>query len=144
MGTTQKVGNFTGVTVEKYEGTVKYNGYKINVIDLSGTYSLTAYSPEEVIARNYIIEERPDIVIDVVDGTNLERNLFLTTQLMELEVDVLVALNMYDEVEKQNIKVELPQLEKLLGSHIIPTSAVKKQGLRPLVSAMAKELGISG
>jgi len=133
VGTTQKVGNFTGVTVEKCEGTVKYNGYKINVIDLPGTYSLTAYSPEEVIARNYIIEERPDIVVDVVDGTNLERNLFLTTQLMELEVDVLVALNMYDEVEKQNIKVELPQLEKLLGSHIIPTSAVKKQGIDSLL-----------
>jgi len=133
VGTTQKVGNFTGVTVEKFEGIVKFNGYKINVVDLPGTYSLSAYTPEEVIARNYIIEERPDIVIDVIDGTNLERNLYLTTQLMELEVDMLVALNMYDEIEKQNIRIELPQLEKLLGSHIIPTSAVKKQGIDSLL-----------
>ena len=133
VGAHQKVGNFTGVTVEKTEGSVNYKGYKINIIDLPGTYSLTAYSPEEVVARNYIIEEKPDVVVDVIAGSNLERNLYLTTQVMELEVDMLVALNMWDEVEKLGIKIDLPQLEALLGSHIIPTSALKKQGIDPLL-----------
>ena len=122
VGANQKVGNFTGVTVEKFEGTIKHKDYKINVIDLPGTYSLTAYSPEEVVARDYIIEEKPDIIIDVVAGSNLERNLYLTTQIMELEADILVALNMYDEVLKQEIKIDISQLEALLGSHVIPTT----------------------
>ncbi len=132
-GTHRKVGNFTGVTVEKTEGIVKYKGYRINVVDLPGTYSLTAYSPEEVVARNYIIEEKPDVVIDVIAGSNLERNLYLTTQVMELEVDMLVAINMWDEVEKLGIKIDLPQLEALLGSHVIPTSASKKFGIESLL-----------
>ncbi len=132
-GTHQKVGNFTGVTVEKTEGIVEYKGYRINIVDLPGTYSLTAYSPEEVVARNYIIEEKPDVVIDVIAGSNLERNLYLTTQVMELEVDMLVALNMWDEVEKLGIKIDLPQLEALLGSHVIPTSASKKTGIDSLL-----------
>ena len=129
----RKVGNFTGVTVEKTEGSVDYKGYKINIIDLPGTYSLTPYSPEEVVTRDYIIEEKPDVVIDVIAGSNLERNLYLTTQVMELEVDMLVALNMWDEVKKLGIKVDLPQLEALLGSHVIPTSASKKQGIESLM-----------
>ena len=133
VGAHQKVGNFTGVTVEKTEGSIDYKGYKIKIIDLPGTYSLTAYSPEEVVTRNYIIEEKPDVVIDVIAGSNLERNLYLTTQVMELEVDMLVALNMWDEVEKLGIKVDLPQLEALLGSHVIPTSASKRQGIDSLL-----------
>ncbi|MDA3810373.1 MAG: ferrous iron transport protein B [Spirochaetaceae bacterium] len=132
-GTHQKVGNFSGVTVEKYEGFINYKDYKINLIDLPGTYSLTAYSPEEVVARNYIIEEKPDVVIDVIDGTNLERNLYLTTQLMELEVDALYAINMYDEVEKQDIKIDLRQLQTLLGSHVVTTSAAKNIGIERLL-----------
>ncbi|MBN2656940.1 MAG: ferrous iron transport protein B [Spirochaetales bacterium] len=128
-GAHQKVGNFSGVTVEKYEGFVRYKDYKINLIDLPGTYSLTAYSPEEVVARNYIIEERPDIVIDVIDGTNLERNLYLTTQIMELEVDVLYAINMIDEVEKQGIEIDIQQIQKLLGSHVVTTSAARHLGI---------------
>nr|WP_281389015.1 ferrous iron transport protein B [Spirochaeta isovalerica] len=128
-GAHQKVGNFSGVTVEKYEGFVKYKDYKINLIDLPGTYSLTAYSPEEVVARNYIIEEQPDVVIDVIDGTNLERNLYLTTQIMELEVDALYAINMIDEVEKQGIEIDIPQIQKLLGSHVVATSASKHIGM---------------
>ncbi len=132
-GTHQKVGNFSGVTVEKFEGFVKYKDYKINLIDLPGTYSLTAYSPEEVVARNYIIEEKPDVVIDVIDGTNLERNLYLTTQLMELEVDALYAVNMIDEVEKQGIKIDLHQLQTLLGSHVVTTSAAKNKGIESLL-----------
>ena len=132
-GTHQKVGNFSGVTVEKYEGYIKYRDYEINLIDLPGTYSLTAYSPEEVVARDYIIEEKPDVVIDVIDGTNLERNLYLTTQLMELEVDALYAINMFDEVEKQNIQIDLHQLQTLLGSHVVTTSAAKNQGIDSLL-----------
>jgi len=128
-GTHQKVGNFSGVTVEKYEGFIKYKNYQINLTDLPGTYSLTAYSPEEVVARNFIIEEKPDVIIDVIDGTNLERNLYLTTQLMELEVDVLYAINMFDEVEKQEIKIDLHQLQTLLGSHVVTTSAAKNTGI---------------
>ncbi len=133
VGAHQKVGNFTGVTVEKYEGYLHYKGYSIQVTDLPGTYSLTAYSPEEIVTRNFILNEKPDIVIDVVAGSNLERNLYLTTQIMELEVDMLVALNMYDEVEKQGIKIDLGQLEALLGSHVIPTSAFKKTGITALL-----------
>ncbi len=132
-GTHQKVGNFSGVTVEKFEGFIKYKDYEINLIDLPGTYSLTAYSPEEVVARNYIIEENPDVVVDVIDGTNLERNLYLTTQIMELEVDVLYAINMVDEVEKQNIKIDIQQLQKLLGSHVVTTSAAKNRGIDSLL-----------
>lgn len=133
VGSHQKVGNFTGVTVEKYEGKTQYKGYSLEFIDLPGTYSLTAYSPEEIVTRNFLLEEKPDIVVDVVAGSNLERNLYLTTQIMELEVDMLVALNMYDEVEKQGIKIELDQLEILLGSHVIPTSAIKKTGITELL-----------
>ncbi len=133
VGANRKVGNFTGVTVEKYEGSVKYKGYSIKIIDLPGTYSLTAYSPEEVITRNYLIEGKNDVVIDVIDGSNLERNLYLTTQLMELETDLLVALNMYDEVEKTDKKINFKQLQTLLGSHVIPTSAVKGTGLNSLL-----------
>ena len=133
VGAHQKVGNFTGVTVEKYVGTLRYKGYTIEITDLPGTYSLTAYTPEEIVTRNFIIEEKPDIVVDVVAGSNLERNLYLTTQIMELKVDMLVALNMYDEVEKQGIEIDIPQLEALLGSHVIPTSAFKKMGIESLL-----------
>jgi len=138
VGTHQKVGNFSGVTIEKYEGTLTYKNYKIKIIDLPGTYSLTAYSPEELIARNYIIEEKLDVVINVVDGTNLERNLYLTTQLMELETNLIVALNMFDEVKKQQIQIDIDQLETLLGSHVIPTNAVKKSGLNNLLDHVVR------
>jgi len=133
VGTHLKVGNWAGVTIEKYEGFVNYKDYKIKLIDLPGTYSLTAYSPEEIITRDYIIEERPDVVIDVIDGTNIERNLYLTTQLMELEADMVIAFNMYDEVKKEKTKIDFDQLETLLGSHVVPTSAFKKEGFELLL-----------
>ncbi len=132
-GANMKVGNWAGVTVEKFEGFVKYKNYKIRITDLPGTYSLTAYSPEEVIARNYIIDEKPDVVINVVDGTNLERNLYLTTQIMELEADMVMALNMYDEVKAAGIQIDVKQLQTLFGCHIVPTNAVKKEGLNALL-----------
>jgi len=133
-GSHQKVGNFSGVTIEKYQGYVDYRNYRIRFVDLPGTYSLTAYSPEELVTRNYLIEESPDIVVNVLEGPKLERNLLLTTQLMEMEVDLLVALNMFDEVQAQGIEIEVKQLQQLLGCHIVPTSAKKKQGLESLRS----------
>ncbi|MEI6756261.1 MAG: ferrous iron transport protein B [Chlorobium sp.] len=132
-GAHQKVGNFPGVTVEKHEGYLDYKGYRIRVVDLPGTYSLTPYSPEEIVTREYLIKERPDVVVNVLEGSNLERNLLLTTQLMELEVDFLVALNMMDEVQEKGIVIEIKQLQKLLGCHIVPTSAKKKTGLDSLL-----------
>jgi ferrous iron transport protein B len=132
-GAHQKVGNFSGVTVEKHEGYLEYKGYRFRVVDLPGIYSLTPYSPEEIVTREYLIKEPPDVVVNVLEGPNLERNLLLTTQLMELEVDFLVALNMIDEVQEQGIVIEIKQLQKLLGCHIIPTSARKGTGLDSLL-----------
>ncbi len=132
-GAHQKVGNFSGVTVEKHEGYLDYKGYRITVVDLPGIYSLTPYSPEEIVTREYLIKEPPDVVVNVLEGPNLERNLLLTTQLMELEVDFLVALNMIDEVEEKGIIIEIKQLQQLLGCHIIPTSAKKSIGLDALL-----------
>lgn len=129
VGANQKVGNWSGVTVEKYEGFREYKGYKIKVIDLPGTYSLTTYSPEEIVARNFIIEEKPDVVINVVDTTNLARNFYLTTQLIDTRANLLVALNMYDEVEAQKTEIDINQLEKLFGTHLIPTSSVNGKGI---------------
>ncbi len=129
----QRVGNFPGVTIEKHEGSVEFKGRSISIVDLPGTYSLTPYSPEEVVTRNYLIDERPDVVINVVEGGNLERNLLLTVQLMEMEIDLLVALNMIDEVEEQGIEIDVKQLQKLIGSHIVPTSARQKRGIEQLL-----------
>ncbi|NTW11286.1 MAG: ferrous iron transporter B, partial [Chlorobiaceae bacterium] len=140
-GSHQKVGNFPGVTVEKHEGYLDYNGYRITVVDLPGTYSLTPYSPEEIVAREYIIQERPDVVVNVLEGPNIERSLLFTTQLMELEVDLLVALNMIDEVKAKGITIETKQLQKLLGSHIVPTSAKKNIGVESLLDHVIRVSG---
>jgi ferrous iron transport protein B len=140
-GSHQKVGNFPGVTVEKHEGYLDYKGYRITVVDLPGTYSLTPYSPEEIVAREYIIQERPDVVINVLEGPNIERSLLFTTQLMELEVDLLVALNMIDEVQAKGITIETKQLQKLLGSHIVPTSAKKNIGVESLLDHVIRVSG---
>ncbi|TCD48145.1 ferrous iron transport protein B [Chlorobium sp. N1] len=132
-GAHQKVGNFPGVTIEKYEGYLDYRGYRIKIVDLPGTYSLTPYSPEEIVTRQYLIEQRPDVVVNVIEGPNIERSLLLTTQLMEMEVDFLVALNMMDEVEEKGMKIDDRQLQLLLGCHIVPTSAKKRTGLDSLL-----------
>ncbi len=133
-GTHLKVGNWAGVTVEKYETETEYKGYIINFIDLPGTYSLTAYSPEETIARDFINSRQADVIVNVVDGTNLERSLYLSVQLLELEPRTIMALNMFDEVEKKGIKMDLKMLQKLLGCHIVPVSAAKKTGIDSLLS----------
>lgn len=132
-GTRQHVGNWPGVTVEKKEGVLKYDGKEYTVVDLPGTYSLGAYSEDEIVARNFIVGENPNVVINVVDGTNLERNLYLSTQLIEMGANVIIALNMIDEVEEKNIFINTDILSKKLGVTIVKTSASKKMGIDKLV-----------
>lgn len=138
-GLHQHTGNWPGKTVEKKEGLCRHGDLLINVVDLPGTYSLTAYSPEELIARNFIIEEKPDVVVNVVDATNLERNLYLTVQILELGVPVVVALNMADALDKQGARVDLKALSKLLGGiPVIKTAANHGQGLSELLAASVR------
>ena len=127
-GSNQIVGNWPGVTVEKKTGRLKA-AHDVNVVDLPGIYSLSPYTPEEVISRDFIIGEKPDVIFDVIDGTNLERNLFLTTQLLELGVPVLCAVNMSDIVEKSGDKIDIAALERSLGCPVIAVSALKGTGL---------------
>jgi ferrous iron transport protein B len=132
-GSNQHVGNWPGVTVEKKEGKFKYNDKQYNVVDLPGTYSLGAYSEDEVVARDFILKGNPDVVINVVDATNIERNLYLTTQLLEMGTKVIVALNMMDEAEIKNIKIDIEKLSKGLGVPVIATVASKKKGIENLI-----------
>ncbi|WP_347299440.1 ferrous iron transport protein B [Clostridium perfringens] len=129
----QHIGNWPGVTVEKKEGTLKFKGESYKVIDLPGTYSLGAYSEDEIVARNYILKDKPDVVINVVDATNLERNLYLTTQLIEMGANVVIALNMIDQAETLNIEIDTNKLSKRLGVPIIKTSALKNRGIEELI-----------
>lgn len=140
-GLHQHTGNWPGKTVEKKEGVIEHGTLKINIVDLPGTYSLTAYSPEEIIARDYIIEEKPDVVINVVDATNLERNLYLTVQLLELDVPVLLALNMTDALHKDGAKINIDRLSQLFGNiPIVQTAAHQGRGISDLLN---KALGIA-
>ena len=111
-GSTAHVGNWPGVTVDKKEGVYKKEAEPISIVDLPGIYSLSPYSPEELISRNYILDEKPDCVINIVDATNLERNLYLTTQIMEMDVPMVIALNMSDLLEKSEKKIDVEALEK--------------------------------
>ena len=122
-GKHEHVGNYTGVTVDAKEGNIDYKGYRLNIFDLPGTYSLTAYSPEEVFVRKHIMEQDPDIIINVVSASNLERNLYLTTQLIDMDIPMVIALNMYDELEKSGAKLNYHALSNMLGVSIIPTKA---------------------
>ncbi|MDA8215043.1 MAG: ferrous iron transport protein B [Nitrospiraceae bacterium] len=137
-GTRLHVGNWPGVTVEKKEAMFEYEGRKIRLVDLPGTYSLSPYTQEEIIARDYLVHEKPDVIIDVVDATNLERNLYLTIQLLELGIPVVIALNIYDEAEKKGYKIDIKAMEEMLGVRIIPTVATKKTGLDDLLKAVAE------
>lgn len=141
-GLRQHTGNWPGKTVEKKEGEIEHGGLTINIVDLPGTYSLTAYSPEEIIARDFIIEERPDVVVNVVDATNLERNLYLTVQILELDVPVVLALNMTDDLHKDGAKIDLPELSRMLGSiPIISTTANQGKGIPELIAAAVQAAG---
>ena len=133
-GSNQHVGNWPGVTVEKKEGKFTHEGIKYNVVDLPGTYSLGAYSEDEVVARDYVLHGDPDIVVNVVDATNIERNLYLTTQLLEMGVKVVIALNMMDEALEKNIKIDLDLLSKSLGVPVVATVASKSKGLDDLIN----------
>lgn len=134
-GLRQHTGNWPGKTVEKKEGQIEHGKLTIDIVDLPGTYSLTAYSPEEIIARDYIIEQRPDVIINVVDATNLERNLYLTVQLLELDVPVVVALNMSDDLHKEGAKINTDQLSQLLGNvPVVCTTANQGKGISDLIA----------
>ena len=141
-GANQHVGNWPGKTVEKREGRCQRNGHSLNLVDLPGTYSLAAYSPEEVIARDFILRERPDVVVNVVDATNLERNLYLTVQVLELGVPVVVALNMADELRSQKIQIDQAALACQLGGvPVLALSARQGQGLEELLEAVLQVAG---
>ena len=134
-GTVQTVSNYPGVTVERKEGVKRLAGWQLTVVDLPGTYSLTPYSREERVARNYIIEERPDIVIAVVDASNLERNLYLTTQIMEMQTPMIVALNMIDIAAGRGVHIDHERLSLLLGVPVIPTIGSRAKGIQDLLDA---------
>lgn len=140
-GSSQYVGNWPGVTVEKKEGKLK--GHKdVTIVDLPGIYSLSPYTLEEVVTRNFLIDERPDVIINIVDGSNIERNLYLTTQLVELGIPVVIALNMMDVVNKNGDIINTSKLSKSLGCEVLETSALKGKGLKEL-SDKAVEIGKS-
>jgi len=132
-GSKEKVGNYSGVTVDIKKATFTTKGYTFNFFDLPGTYSLTAYSKEEIFVREFIYEQTPDIVINVLDATNLERNLFLTTQLIDMDVRIVAALNMFDELEKRKLFFDKDELAKLLGIPFVPTISSKGIGLENLI-----------
>jgi small GTP-binding protein len=132
-GARQHVGNWPGVTVEKKEGRCTYNNYDINVVDLPGVYSLTAYSLDEVVARDFIVEGKPDVVVDIVDASNLERNLYLAVQLLEMHVNLVIALNMMDVAESRGYKIDITRLSELLGAPVVPLIAARNQGTQELL-----------
>lgn len=133
-GKHERVGNYGGVTVDTKEAHVNHNGYKINVTDLPGTYSISEYSPEELFVRRHLNEKMPDVVVNVIDSSNLERNLFLTSQLMDMNINVVIALNMYDELEDKGGKFDYQAMAKIIGIPIIATIASKGEGIKDLFS----------
>lgn len=132
-GSREKVGNYSGVTVDIKKATINTKGYTFNFFDLPGTYSLTAYSKEEIYVREFIYEQTPDVVINVIDATNLERNLFLTTQLIDMDLRIVVALNMFDELERKKLFLNKEELAKLMGMPLIPTISSKGIGIDDLI-----------
>ena len=136
-GSNQFVGNWPGVTVEKKEGKLKKHD-DVVIMDLPGIYSLSPYTLEEVVARNYLITERPDAILNIIDGTNLERNLYLTTQLTELGIPVVIAINMMDIVRKNGDEINVKELSRELGCEIIEISALKGTGIMEAAEAAVK------
>jgi ferrous iron transport protein B len=132
-GARQQIANYPGVTVEKKVGRVNHKGHEIEVVDLPGTYSLTAYSLEEIVARNFLVNERPDLVVDIVDASNLDRNLYLAVQFKELGIPLIIALNMVDVAESRDIKVDHEQLSDLLEIPVVPMVARSNRGIQELL-----------
>ena len=128
-GSNQHVGNWPGVTVEKKEGKLKWDK-EATIMDLPGIYSLSPYTLEEVVARNYLITDRPDAILNIVDGTNIERNLYLSTQIMELGIPVVMAINMMDLVRKSGDQINVDKLSKKLGCPVVEISALKGDGIK--------------
>ena len=131
-GSHEHVGNYSGVTVDAKEGTFEYGGYRFLLVDLPGTYSLSAYSPEELYVRKNLVEDVPDVVVNVVDASNLQRNLYLTTQLIDMNLRVVMALNMYDELKERGDKLDIKQLGYLLGMPVVPTVSRIGEGIEQL------------
>ena len=138
-GASQYVGNWPGVTVEKKEGKITHDNMDASIVDLPGIYSLSPYSMEEIVTRNYIIDEKPDLIINIVDATNLERNLYLSLQLAELGIPMVIALNMIDMVEKNGDSIDVDMLSVLLGIRVVPISAAKGTGIHKLLHAANHE-----
>lgn len=137
-GSHERVGNYGGVTVDAKEAFIAFDDYQLKVTDLPGTYSITEYTPEELFVRNHIAEKMPDVVVNVIDASNLERNLFLTTQLIDMNIKVVIALNMYDELEQKGISLDDDALGRMLGIPIIPTVAVNGQGITALIAKIVE------
>jgi ferrous iron transport protein B len=137
-GARQHIANYPGVTVEKKSGRVIHQGFDIEVVDLPGTYSLTAYSLEEIVARDFLVKERPDLVVNIVDASNLDRNLYLTMQFKELGVPLLIALNMMDEAASRGIAIDLGVLSRMLGVAVVPTVARSHQGIGDLLNKVVE------
>lgn len=137
-GSHQYVGNWPGVTVEKKEGVCRYQDCRIKLVDLPGVYSLTAYSLDEIIARDFIIEKRPDVVVDIVDASNLERNLYLTVQLLEMGARLIVCLNMMDEADSRGLRVDIDHLSYHLGAPVVPMVASRNRGTEKLLEEIVK------
>jgi ferrous iron transport protein B len=137
----QHVGNYPGVTVEKKEGSCIFNGKKLKIVDIPGTYSLTAYSLEEKVARDFLVNEKPAAVINIVDASNLERNLYLTLQFMEMGVPIIVALNMIDVAQKRGISIDTEKLGQLLGVPVVTTVARKGEGKAKLLETVEHTFG---
>ena len=131
-GAHENVGNYSGVTVDAKEGHIEWQGYHINLVDLPGTYSLSAYSPEELYVRKQLVDKTPDVVINVIDSSNLERNLYLTTQLIDMHVRMVVALNMFDEIRRRGDHVDLDKLSQLFGVPFVPTVFTSGEGVKAL------------
>ncbi len=131
-GSKEKTANYAGVTIDSKEASYRQSGYAFSLVDLPGTYSLKSYSPEEIYVRNYIFDNKPDIIINIVDASNLERNLYLTTQLIDMGVQIVIALNMYDELEKKGDELNYDALGSLLGIPVIPTVSSRGKGIREL------------
>ena len=135
-GAHARVGNYSGVTVDATEAHASFFGYEFNLVDLPGTYSLSCYSPEELYVRKHLTEKMPDVVINVIDSSNLERNLYLTTQLVDMDIRLVGALNMYDEFERRGDTVDLKTLSTLFGMPMVPTSFKNGMGVKELFRAV--------
>lgn len=137
-GEHEHVGNYAGVTVDAKEGSLRYKGYKLNIVDLPGTYSLSAYSPEEQYVMRYLKQETPDVIVNVVVASNLERNLYLTTELIDMNRSMVIALNMFDELEKSKLKFDYQTMGKMIGIPMIPTVAATGRGVEELLDTIIK------